>query len=746
MGRPLENKSTDLFAQSESLSARDIYERIMGALLKHLILFIVFFIIVLGAGIFIILRLPPVYISKANLMFGIPTNPQTMATTSLIPGFNTVVPQDYFDSIINSEFYLRQLEESLEAAGYEPVKAVKIEREIKRALDFSIQKNGSFLDITAELSDPVAAYTLVKHSVDVFTARSASLQVQELNNTIVFLDQQLALLSEELEVVEREIKEFEEANQITPGSIEESSVYSQLYQLQDGLAEAEVSLRLTEMNHKTYQDEYEQLMHNVAEELGGVQSPRASAIREEMKVLEQKLVELPADSPDREQVREQIREKQRELVAAVSSGGDASSLKQERAVKLASVIERLTSSEVRLANLRNKIDFTRTQIEEYRQRHPDLLESALEYSRMLRSRQVLQNTYDLMMTKREEARVQAASETGGVKVIDPPYIPEQPENPQTILRLIMSVLIALMVASMGAYIADMFDNTIKSTEEVQKHLNVSILGMIPFINPKKVDMSHGNGKKPVVVSASGRPYPIIAYMQPQDPSVEAYRSLRTGLVFSAVDKPLECFVVSSPDHSDGKTLTVCNLALAFAMGGKRALLVDCDLRVPDQHRLFDVERTPGMSDYLVGQCEWEEIFRSTMHENLTMVPAGSRTPSPSDLLSSESMNRFLRRAREEFDVLLLDAPPIHVAIDAKILVSKTDGLVLVALMEKNTMQDLRSSIEQVRQVDGRMFGAVFNGIKVNKLSSRYYYGRFFNEYYGAKKYYRERARAESETA
>lgn len=229
--------------------------------------------------------------------------------------------------------------------------------------------------------------------------------------------------------------------------------------------------------------------------------------------------------------------------------------------------------------------------------------------------------------------------------------------------------------------------------------------------------------------------------------MEAYRSLRTGLVFSAVDKPLECFVVSSADHADGKTLTSCNLSLAFAMGGQKTLIVDCDLRVPDQHRLFDAERTPGLSDFLVGQCEWEEVFRPSMHPNLTVVPAGSRTPSPSDLLASEAMTRFIERAKQEYDIVLLDAPPIHVAIDAKILVSKADGLVLIALMEKNTQSDLRSSIDQVRQVDGRLFGVVFNGIKVNKLASKYYYGRFFNEYYGAKKYYSEKVRAErSESA
>ena len=143
MGRPLNKKSVDLFEQTESLSARDIYERVMGALLKHLVLFILFFIVVLGAGVFIVLRLPPVYVSKANLMFGTQSGGQTMQTLSLLPGLNTVVPQDYFDSIIKSEFYKRQLVESLEAAGYSPVRAPTIEREVNRALDFSIQKNVS---------------------------------------------------------------------------------------------------------------------------------------------------------------------------------------------------------------------------------------------------------------------------------------------------------------------------------------------------------------------------------------------------------------------------------------------------------------------------------------------------------------------------------------------------------------------------------------------------------------------------
>ncbi|GBE30786.1 MAG TPA: polysaccharide biosynthesis tyrosine autokinase [Bacteroidetes bacterium] len=735
--------STDLFQQAESLSARDIYERIMGALLKHLVLFVVFFLVTLTAGVFIVLGLPPVYISKATLMFGVQTSPQAMATSTLIPGMSTLVPQDYFDSIISSEFFMRQLEESLQASGYQPVKRATIEKEIKKALDFSIQKNGSFLDITAELPDPTATYELVKHAVDVFQARSASLQVQDLNNTIVFLDQQLALLSEEMGFVEREVKEFEEKNQITPGNVMESSVYSRLYALQDELAQSQVSLSLNELNHKTYSKEYQDLTQSSAAELGGMDNPAITVIRGEIRTLEARLVSLSEDSQEYDEVQQQITSAQQNLVEAMTSAAGVSTLKSERAAKTASVIARLTEAEVQLTNLSNKINYINAQIADYQRQHPDLLGSALEYSRMQRSRMVLESTYNLMMTKREETRVQAASETGGVKIIDPPYIPVEPEDPEVMLRLIMTGLIALMIASFGAYMADLFDNTIKSTDEIQKELNVSVLGMIPFINPKKVDFTHGNGYKPVI-SSSGKPYPIIAYMQPQDPSVESYRSLRTGLVFSAVDKQLECFTVSSADHADGKTLTSCNLSIAFAMGGKKTLLVDCDLRVPDQHRLFDVERTPGLSDLLVGQCEWDEVFRKSMHENLTVVPAGSRTPSPSDLLASESMNRFLARAKQEYDTIILDAPPIHVAIDAKILTSKSDGLVLVALMEKNTMADLRSCIAQVDQVDGRLFGVVFNGIKINKLSSKYYYGRFFNEYYGAKKYYTEKIRTEAQ--
>jgi len=355
----------------------------------------------------------------------------------------------------------------------------------------------------------------------------------------------------------------------------------------------------------------------------------------------------------------------------------------------------------------------------------------LQYSLLLREQESFRNNYNSMLEQREDTEIRIASETGGTKIIDPPFLPVEPEDPETTVYIIVTIIVVFGIASMVVYVRNLFDSTIKNAEQVQKALNLMVLGTIPRIRKKDIRKFKGRDGE-VAPNMNGKIYPFVTLLPMIDPAVEAYRSLRTAIVFHPKGKTLKNFVISGIDHGSGKTLTALNLAIVFAMGGKKTLLIDGDLRLPDLHKLFDVKRTPGLSDFMEARAETDKVIKNTSHENLWVVPAGSEVLSPSDLISSSKMDEFLRIVKREFDLVIVDTPPITVGIDAKILATKTDGAIIIARSDKCTINDIRENAMEIEEVRGKILGVVLNVVNMNSLYGKYSYGRKLRSYY---KYY-----------
>jgi len=220
---------------------------------------------------------------------------------------------------------------------------------------------------------------------------------------------------------------------------------------------------------------------------------------------------------------------------------------------------------------------------------------------------------------------------------------------------------------------------------------------------------------------------------PHSPIAESYRSLRTAIQLSAIDKPLEVLLISSPLGGDGKSTISYNTAIAFAQQGKRVLLVDADLRKSRLHRVFKVDRSPGLSEILTGQASLEAAIRPhTSVEGLSLLPAGISPPNPADLLGSHRFDDLLTHLRETYDLVILDSPPILLVTDAVVLTAKADGLILVIRSGVTTQPVLARVSEVLHRSPGHMLGLVLNAVDTRSIEYYYSYG-----YYGGSKYYGE---------
>ena len=220
---------------------------------------------------------------------------------------------------------------------------------------------------------------------------------------------------------------------------------------------------------------------------------------------------------------------------------------------------------------------------------------------------------------------------------------------------------------------------------------------------------------------------------------EAYVKLRTGLMFCmTADKERSCttFAVTSANPSEGKSLTAANIAVSYAMLGKKVILVDADMRKPMQRRLWGVERSAGLCDFLAKISKLE--LTKVNELPLWIACTGTIPPNPSELLSSDRMKRFVEECARIYDYVIIDTPPINTVADAQIISAYVDGVVIVAKSGTTTSYELNSAIDAVRRADGNLCGVVLNdmNIKSAKYSYRYRYGGKYGYKYGYSDEYR----------
>lgn len=206
------------------------------------------------------------------------------------------------------------------------------------------------------------------------------------------------------------------------------------------------------------------------------------------------------------------------------------------------------------------------------------------------------------------------------------------------------------------------------------------------------------------------PLPLyrIAAVAPQAPVAEACRSLRTNLRFVLNGKPSVAVMITSPGAGEGKSVTAANLAITFAQAGSRVALVDADLRRPILHHVFDLDGRRGLSHFLAGGTEIDQVLVETDLTHLTVVGSGQVPPNPSELLASPRMTEFLSALAARFQVVIVDAPPVLAVTDASIVAPKTDGAVLVLRAGKTRTDMARAAVEQLSRTGARMLGAVVN--------------------------------------
>lgn len=218
------------------------------------------------------------------------------------------------------------------------------------------------------------------------------------------------------------------------------------------------------------------------------------------------------------------------------------------------------------------------------------------------------------------------------------------------------------------------------------------------------------------------PVSLITLVDPSSPVSEQYRTIRTNIQFaSSVDHRLQTLVVTSSGPSEGKSTTSANLAVVFAKSGQRVLLVDADMRKPTVFKTFQLTNEIGLSTVLSTGTKIDKAAQKTSIENLSVLTSGPKPPNPSELLGSMRMDQVITEARNLYDIIIFDMPPIVAVTDAQIMASKVDGTLLVVRENVTKKESVTKARELLHLVNARVLGVVYNGAEQSKDQGYYYY-------------------------
>jgi capsular exopolysaccharide synthesis family protein len=333
---------------------------------------------------------------------------------------------------------------------------------------------------------------------------------------------------------------------------------------------------------------------------------------------------------------------------------------------------------------------------------------SVTYSVLQREADSNRQIYESLLQQAKQAGISGERRATNVRVVDPAEVPVAPFSPNLRADMTFAVVAGLVLAVGLAFGFEYLDNRIKTPQELKAHLGIPFLGMVPTV---------GNDREANPLLDGGVP-PNFA---------EAFKSVRTNVLFSSAEEGLRSVVITSAGPGEGKSLVASNLAVALAQAGQRVLLIDADMRRPRVHEIFGGEQEPGLSNVLAGNAKTNEAVRKAKTSNLWLMPAGHIPPNPAELLGSKRYTDFIASLSAHFDWVLLDTPPVMVVADSSIVANQSSGVVFVVRADHTSRHAVRAAVEQLEAANAHLIGSVLNSVDL--VRNPYYYSAYYRKEY-----------------
>jgi polysaccharide biosynthesis transport protein len=552
------------------------------------------------------------------------------------------------------------------------------------------------VDIQLQSADSKLAATAANTLVDEYVAQNLEVKLQSTQNMLEWIDRELAAQQQKVEDSEQALAEYRDRENAMSLDDKNNIVLSRLNALNDALLKA----RTTRIEKDATYSQVKSVNGPAAAESIPIVSQNL-----QIQTLKLRLADLQRQKA---QLGERYGDRHPEMVKVNTGLADAQrQLDMETTRVLQSVKNEYDRAVLEERTLSANLEQAKADVQ-------DLSRKSVAYNVMEREARSNRTVYEALLQREKELRVSSNSRANNVRVIDHAEVPGAPVSPTGRRTWLMALLIGLAAALGVAYGLDYMNDTIKTPEDVARHLRMAMLGLIPAVP----------GKKDPILGSNHSPHDF----------GEAFRSLRTSLNGRYGDGVTKTMVVTSAQPLEGKTTTACNIAMALAYSGARVLLIDADMRRPGLHRPLGLRNERGLSQILNGQARMRDVIQRTVDPNLVAITAGSTPPNPSELLASERMKTLVTNFDHgPFDWIIIDTPPVLAVTDAVVLASFVTGVTFVVGAEMTRRRHAERAIDLMLEGHPKQLGIVLN--RVDFAKNKYYYSRYYGHQY--KNYYAE---------
>ena len=586
--------------------------------------------------------------------------------------------------------------------------------DLKDSISAEQEGISNIINISAASGSPEFARDLAQAVADEFREYSVESKNRQVIEAKRFIEQQLLVVGERLKKSEEMIRDYRKSNSISMLG-ENSEVMAKVV----GDLEQEYRQSVVHLNDLSFA--LEQLRQRIknnrwdyqAVSVSGSVSTYFDELNKRLVEMAIKHTELATDFTDEHPQIVELSEQAAEIL---------DSMVEELA-------EQVALTKKRMADIQKGMD-------ESEARYQGKPEQLLELQRMKRSVRINEELHDLLEKKYQEVLIKEAEKVREVSLVRPALLSYMPINmPRTSQTALAGLILGLVLGLIIALILEALDSSIGTIEEVESFLEVPVMGFVPHLgHDDAVALFEGVENLQTSGHELERQIRLITHFSPPSTIAEAYRSMRTNLLFSQVGQH-KIVLVTSSTIKEGKSTVAANLAVVIAQQGSRVLLIDADMRKPMQHHTFGIERTPGLSECLLGQISWNKAVRRFSDvmlgdmgidqalitpglDQLDILTCGKVDASPPDLLGSPALTQIFDEVREAYDMVIIDMPPLLHTTDATVVASKVDGVLLVyhiGAVVRGALKRVKGSIESV---GGKVLGVVLNGVR-GELSSDY---------------------------
>lgn len=555
---------------------------------------------------------------------------------------------------------------------------------VRQGLTVEPVRNSRLVRVHFDSTLPAFSARVVNAVADGFIAHAIERKFDASSYASRYLEEQLALAKGRLEESERALVDFASRENIVASGESGQSLESQnLGALNEALAAAQ-SERIRA------QAAWNQVSGGGALPAGAISNSILNTLQQQRATLnaqyQQQLQTYKPDYPSMQALQGQIEEVDRQI-------------EQERASVRASIRAEYDAAQSRENMLVAQLNTLRT-------RTLDVDNRSIDYNILRREADTNRQLYDSLLQRYKEVGVAAGAGVGtnNISIVDRAMVPTSRYKPSLPLNLAIGLMLGLMLGVLVAFVLEFLDDTIKTPEDLEQHLRLALLGVVP------------NLRKGTVAEALADPRSAFS---------ESYRSVRTALQFSTDRGVPKVLLVTSPSAAEGKSTTALTLARNFAQLGKRVLLVEADLRNPSLHRVTGMRAEQGLSSLLAGAASISQVIRDTDDERLQVILAGPLPPNPAELLSGSRLLSMLTIAAEKYDQVIIDGPPVLGIADAPILSNVVSGTLLVVYSGKTRIKTAQSAIKRLAAARAHLIGGLLTHYDAKVAG----YGYDYESYY-----------------